>query len=193
MKGILGKKLGMTRIIRDNCIVVPITIIQCNPNTIAQIKTTDKDGYEAVVLGFDPIHKPSKTRKFHFIREFRFDNNTELEKGKTIDISSFTEGDKISITGTTKGKGFQGVMKRYNFAGGPGGHGSHFHREPGSVGACAKPGRIHRGKKLPGRMGGETQTRKSIVAYLDFEKHLVGIKGAIPGSINSYVSIKILS
>jgi len=193
MKGILGKKLGMTRVIRDDGIVVPITIIQCEPNTITQIKTADKDGYEAVVLGFDPIHKPTKTRKFHMVREFRFENPAELEKGKTIDISFFAEGDKISITGTTKGKGFQGVMKRHNFAGGPGGHGSHFKREPGSVGARAKPGKIHPGKKLAGRMGNETQTRKSEVAYLDLEKHLVGIKGAVPGSINSYVSIKKLS
>lgn len=190
MKGILGKKLGMSRIVKDG-IYIPVTIVQCSPNIIHQIKTAEKDGYSAVALGFDPKKKPTKTKKFHLVKEFRFESTEGLEKGKTIDIAAIlTEGDRIAVTSTTKGKGFQGVVRRFNFSGGPGSHGSHFHREPGSVGARAKPGKIHLGKKLPGRMGGEQQTLKTSVEYIDLENHLVGIKGPVPGSINSYVTIK---
>jgi large subunit ribosomal protein L3 len=193
MKGILGKKLGMTRIVKDNGTVIPVTILECQPNTITQVKTTEKDGYNAVVLGFDPKKKPTKTKKFYYLKEIKVDSTDSLEKGGAIDISLFAEGDSVALTGTTKGKGFQGVIKRWNFAGGPGGHGSHFKREPGSVGARAKPGKIHLGKKLPGHMGNVQMTRKSSIEYINPEKHLIGIKGPVPGAINSYVTIKKLS
>ncbi len=193
MKGILGKKLGMTRVVKDNGIYVPVTIIQCTPNIIHQIKTADKDGYNAIALGFEARKRPTKTKKFYYVREFHVDSLDGLEKGAAIDLSVLAEGDIISITGVTKGKGQQGVMKRYNFRGGPGGHGSHFMREPGSVGARAKPGKIHPGKKLPGHMGSDQMTRKSSVEYIDMENNLIGIKGPVPGSINSYVTIKKLS
>jgi large subunit ribosomal protein L3 len=193
MKGILGKKLGMTRIVKDNGIVIPVTILECQPNTITQVKTTEKDGYNAVVLGFDPKKKPTKTKKFYYLKEIKVDSTDSLEKGGAIDISLFAEGDAVALTGITKGKGFQGVIKRWNFAGGPGGHGSHFKREPGSVGARAKPGKIHPGKKLPGHMGNVQMTRKSSIEYINPEKHLIGIKGPVPGAINSYVTIKKLS
>lgn len=183
----------MTRVVKDDGNYVPVTIIQCAPNTIHQVKTVDKDGYDAIVLGFEPRKRPTKTKKFYKLQEFRVDPSEGAEKGKMVDLSIFAEGDLISISGITKGKGQQGVMKRWNFHGGPGGHGSHFKREPGSVGARAKPGKIHLGKKLPGHMGSDKMTRKSSVAYIDMENNLIGIKGPVPGSINSYVTIKKLS
>ncbi len=194
MKGILGKKLGMTRVLKDNGNYVPVTIVQCSPNTINQLKTEDKDGYNAIVLGFDNRKKPTKTKKFYYLREIKVDNLDQLAKGQTLEVSSiFSEGDLITVTGVTKGKGFQGVMKMWKFHGGPKSHGSHFQREPGSVGARAKPGKIHKGKKLPRHMGNEQQTLRSSIAYIDPEQHLIGIKGPVPGAINSYVTIKKLS
>jgi large subunit ribosomal protein L3 len=184
----------MTRVVKDNGTYVPVTIIQCSPNTIHQIKTAEKDGYNAVVLGFDPKKKPTKTKKFYFLREFKVDSTNDLEKGKNVDLSSFAEGDQVSLTGVTKGKGMQGVMKRWNFHGGPGSHGSHFKREPGSVGARAKPGKIHIGHKMAGHMGNVQMTvRQTSVEYVDLENNLIGIKGPVPGSINSYVTIKKLA
>jgi large subunit ribosomal protein L3 len=194
MKGILGKKLGMTRVVREDGNYIPVTIVQCTPNVIHQLKTAEKDGYNAVVLGFDPKRKPTKTKKFYYLREIKAETLDQLEKGKSVDIAGiFVEGDLVAVTGTTKGKGFQGVMKMWNYHGGPGGHGSHFKREPGSVGSRAKPGKIHRGHKMATHMGSDTQTLKSSIAYIDTENHLLGIKGPVPGSINSYVTIKKLS
>lgn len=191
MKGILGKKLGMSRVINADGNYIPVTIIECSPNTIHQLKTVEKDGYNAMVLGYDPRKKPTKTKKFYYLREVKVDSLDQLEKGKSVEVSAvFNEGDRIAVTGVTKGKGFQGVMKMWNYHGGPGSHGSHFKREPGSVGARAKPGKIHVGKKMATHMGSDTQTLKSSIAYIDAEKHLIGIKGPVPGSINSYVTIK---
>lgn len=194
MKGILGKKLGMTRVIKEDGNYIPVTIVQCSPNVIHQLKTAEKDGYNAMVLGLEARNKQTKTKKFHYVKEVKVENLDQIEKGKTLEISAvLTEGDKVAITGITKGKGFQGVMKMWNYHGGPGSHGSHFKREPGSVGARAKPGKIHRGKKMATHMGNETQTLKSSIAYIDLENHLVGIKGPVPGSINSFVTIKKLA
>jgi large subunit ribosomal protein L3 len=190
MKGILGKKLGMTRVIQDDGRVIPITVVECEPNTIAQIKTTEKDGYPAIVLGFMQRSRPTKTKKFKAVREFKVDNIGEFNQGEKLDIGMFSEGEEVVISGTSKGKGVQGVMKRHNFAGGPGGHGSHFKREPGSIGARAKPGKVHKGKKMAGRMGGDTITVKTSIAYMDTRKNIIGLKGAVPGSINSLVIIK---
>jgi len=191
MTGILGKKLGMTRVIQGDGRVIPMTVVQCTPNVVTQVKTTQKDGYPAIVLGFCALSRPSKTKKFRYMKEFRLEDGSEVKKGDSVTIDIFNEGDKVRITGTSKGKGFQGVMKKYNFHGGPASHGSHHKREPGSVGACASPGRIQRGKKLPGRMGGNvvTLTTGSIV-YLDKKQNIIGIKGAVPGSANSLVTIK---
>lgn len=191
MKGILGKKLGMTRVVKEDGNYIPVTIIQCSPNVIHQLKTADKDGYNAVVLGFEARKKPTKTKKFYYLKEVKVDSLDQLEKGKSVELASvLAEGDLITVTGVTKGKGFQGVMKMWNYHGGPRSHGSHFKREPGSVGARAKPGKIHRGKRMATHMGSDTQTLKSSIAYIDAENHLVGIKGPVPGSINSYVTIK---
>lgn len=189
----MGKKLGMTRVIQDDGRVIPITVVECEPNVITQIKTAEKDGYPAIVLGFMQLPHPKKTKKFRFLREFRTNQGEEYKKGDMVTVEIFNEGEKVVITGKSKGKGFQGVVKRYKMAGGPGSHGSHFKREPGSVGARAKPGRIHRGKHMAGHMGSETVTSRTSVIYLDKSKNLLGLKGPLPGSINSFVTIKKLS
>lgn len=194
MTGILGKKLGMTRVIQDDGRVIPMTIVKCEPNMVTQVKTVEKDGYPALVLGFDALSKPKKSKKYKYVQEFRIDGESEAKKGDQVTIEMFAEGDTVKVTGTSKGKGFQGVIKRHNFARGPQSHGSHHNREPGSVGGCARPGKIQRGKKLPGHMGLSkvTLSRASIV-YLDKENHLIGIKGAVPGGNNSLIAIKKVS
>lgn len=183
----------MTRVIQDDGRVIPITVVECEPNVIAQIKTTEKDGYPAIVLGFMQLKNPSKTRKFRMMREFRIDSGEEFKQGEQVTVEMFAEGDKVSVSGTSKGKGFQGVVKRHHMAGGPKTHGSHFKREPGSVGARAKPGRILRGKRMAGHMGNEKITLRSSVAYMDKAKNILGIRGALPGSINTLLTIKKLS
>lgn len=190
MTGLLGKKIGMTRVIQEDGKVIPMTVVRCEPNEIAQIKTVDKDGYSAIVLGFFPMKKASKTKKFHVMKEFKVDAAEPFKKGDKVTVEIFKEGELVAVTGTSKGKGFQGVVKRFHMRGGPASHGSHFHREPGSVGARAKPGKILRGKSLPGHMGSETCTVRSSIVYLDQKKNLIGIKGAVPGSTNGYISLK---
>lgn len=185
----------MTRVIQDDGRVIPITVLECEPNVVTQVKTPEKDGYPAIVLGFSALKKPTKTKKFSHVKEFRtLEEVAEMKKGDTITVEIFSEGDAVRITGTSKGKGFQGVIKRHNFSRGPMSHGSHHKREPGSVGACARPGRIQRGKKLPGRMGSDTVTISSTsIIYLDKKKHLIGVKGAVPGASNSLITIKKLT
>ncbi|MFH1218812.1 MAG: 50S ribosomal protein L3 [Candidatus Peregrinibacteria bacterium] len=192
MSGILGKKIGMTRLIQDDGRVIPITVVECEPNEISQVKTTEKDGYPAIVLGFSKLKKPTKTKKFKRLKEFRI-KEEELEsfkKGAPVTLESLQEIEEVCVTATSKGKGFQGVIKRHNFSRGPETHGSHHHREPGSIGACAKPGRVMRGKKMPGRMGGAKITIKKVkIAYIDPTKHLIGLKGAVPGPNGGIVII----
>jgi len=188
--GILGKKIGMTRIVSDDGRVIPLTIIQCEPNVIAQIKTVDKDGYPAVVLGFEKLKKPSKNKTFRFKSEFRIPAELEAKTGEEVKVDIFEENEVVKVTGWSKGKGFQGVIKRHNFSRGPETHGSHHHRKPGSIGACAKPGRVYKGRKLPGRMGGDKVTlRNTSIVYIDQDKNLIGIKGAVPGARDSLVVI----
>ncbi len=193
MSGILGKKIGMTRLIQDDGRVIPITVIECPPNEVTQVKTTEKDGYPAIVLGFSKLKKPMKTKKFKVQKEFKIDEKEveNYKKGDNISVESLKEIEIVKITATSKGKGFQGVIKRHNFRRGPETHGSHHHREPGSIGACAKPGRVHKGKKLPGRMGNAKVTLNKVkIAYLDPKKHLIGLKGAVPGPNGGTVIIK---
>lgn len=191
MSGIIGKKLGMSQVIQDDGRVIPVTYVVCEPNEVVQVKTEKADGYPAIVLGFDAYKNPSKNKKFKAMKEFRVENTDDYKKGQKISVEMFKEVDKVTVTATSKGKGFQGVMKRYNFAGGPESHGSVFHREPGSSGTCAKPGRVIKGKKFPGHMGNDQVTLKnrplvSVVA----EKNVLAIKGCVPGANNSYVYIK---
>lgn len=189
MPGILGKKIGMTRLIQDDGRVIPLTVIQCDANTVVQVKTDEKDGYPAVVIGFDPLKKPTKNRKFRHMREFRISDDS-LKTGDSINVDQFESGERVKVTSISKGKGFQGVIKRHNFSRGPETHGSHHHREPGSIGACAKPGRVHKGKKMPGRMGTDQKTVKGEVVYLDAAKSLLGIKGSVAGSNGSLIIIR---
>lgn len=192
MPGILGKKIGMTRIINDEGRVIPLTVVQCEPNTVVQVKTSEKDGYPALVLGFDALKKPSKNRTYRHLKEFRVPEVDEsLKTGDQVKVDQFEAGEKVKVTSVSKGKGFQGVIKRHNFARGPETHGSHHHREPGSIGACARPGRVHKGKKMPGRMGTDTCTLSKVeVVYLDTEKNLIGLKGPVAGAKGSLVIIR---
>ncbi|MBN2307275.1 50S ribosomal protein L3 [Candidatus Peregrinibacteria bacterium] len=191
MPGIIGKKLGMSQIIQDDGCVIPVTFVTCEPNEVVQIKTEETDGYPAIVLGFDAYKNPSKNRKFKAIKEFRVENTEGYKKGQKISVESLKEVKAITVTAYSKGKGYQGVMKRHKFAGGPETHGSVFHREPGSVGTCAKPGRVMKGKKLPGQMGNAQVTLKNrpLISVMA-DKNLLAVKGGVPGANNSYVYIK---
>jgi len=191
MPGIIGKKLGMSQVIQDDGRVIPVTFITCEPNEVVHVKTEAKDGYPAVVLGFDAYKNPSKNKKFKTIKEFRVDGSEEYKKGQKVSIEILKEVASVTITASSKGRGYQGVIKRHNFSRGPETHGSHHHRKPGSVGMCAKPGRVLKGKKLPGHMGNDTVTLKNRPVITVAENdHVIAIKGPIPGAKNTYVYIK---
>ena len=182
----------MTRIFQDDGRVIPVTVVQCDPNEITQVKTVEKDGYPAIVLGFSKLKKPTKTKKFRFVREFKIEatETDNYKKGDSVTLEKFQEIEAVKITAISKGKGFQGVIKRFNFSRGPESHGSHHHREPGSVGSCAKPGRVQKGKKLPGRMGQDRITINKVkVASIDTDKNIICLKGAVPGPTGTLVTI----
>ena len=203
MKGILGKKVGMTQIFDENGIVVPVTIIEAGPCFVTQRKTQDKDGYDAIQLGFHEV-KETKVNKpiaghlkksgapaIKYMREFRVSNPDDYEEGQKIDVSVFSVGDKVDVVGTSKGKGFAGVVKRHHFKGGPKTHGqSDRWRAPGSVGAGSTPGRVFKGTRMAGRMGNQRVTVQNVrIALVDPDKNLLGIKGAVPGGKNGLVII----
>ena len=191
MIGILGKKLGMTRIFQDDGCVIPITVVECFPNEITQIKTTAKDGYPAIVLGFSEYKRPSKNKRFQHIREFEVEDTSIYKKGDKLTVEALKDVKEVKIIGISKGKGFQGVMKRHNFAGGPDGHGHVSHRRPGSIGCRAKPGRVEKGKKMPGHMGSAQITKRNTpVIYVDIEKHLIAVKGAATGPSGNMIIIE---
>ncbi len=191
MPGIIGKKLGMSQVIQDDGRVIPATFIHCQPNTVVQVKTKSNDGYPAIVLGFDEYKNPSKNKKYKIMKEFSIDNSDDYKKDQKIDLNELKDIESVSITSTSKGRGFQGVIKRHKFSRGPETHGSHHHREPGSIGTCAKPGRVMKGKKLPGHMGTQQVTllNRPVVKLVP-EKEIIAIKGPVPGSTNGYVYIK---
>ena len=201
---IFGKKIGMTQIFNDEDKLVPVTVIKADPNVICQIKTVDKDGYNAVQLGFGEVKEKhvNKPMAGHFkkqgvepvkyLRETRLNDVSDLKVGDKQTVEAFAEVDKVDVTATSKGKGFAGVMKRYGFGGGPGGHGSHFHRAPASVGQCATPARVFKGKRLPGHMGVDTVTTRNLkVVRVDAEQNLILLRGAVPGGVNSVVRVRI--
>ena len=191
MPGIIGKKLGMSQIIQDDGRVIPATFVKCEPNIVVQVKTEERDGYPAIVLGFDAYKNSSKNKKFKTLKEFRVETIDGYKIGQTIDLNTLKEVKTVTITVTSKGKGYQGVIKRYNFSKGPKTHGSHHHRATGSIGMCAKPGRVMKGKKMPGHMGNQTVTLKNRpIIILVPEKNVMAIKGPIPGANNGYVYIK---
>jgi large subunit ribosomal protein L3 len=197
--GIIGKKLGMSQIF-DGREVVPVTVIQAGPCRVVQKKTVEKDGYEAVQLAFQEEKKQGRVTKalaghykkaqaaaHRFLREVRMSG---FEQGQDVKVDIFQKGDLVKVTGVSKGKGFAGVMKRHNFRGGPGGHGSMFNRAPGSIGASAYPSRVLPGKKLPGHMGAVTVSVKNIkVVEVRPEQNLLLVLGAIPGGENGLVMI----
>ncbi len=193
-KGILGKKVGMTQIFDENGNVIPVTVIEAGPCTVVQKKTLENDGYAALQLGFGEVKDKSLTRpvKGHYtkakltpkkyLREFKMDNADNYQVGSEIKVDIFQPGDKVDISGTSKGKGFQGVIKRHNAHRGPMEHGSMYHRRPGSMGATTSPGRVFKGKKLPGHMGNEKVTIQNLdVAGVDSDKNLLLVRGSVPG------------
>jgi len=201
---IYGKKLGMTQVFGEGDRVLPVTVIQASPNKVCQVKTAATDGYEAVQLGFGVIKekKLNKPMAGHFkkqgvdpvryLREVRVDAASEFSLGDEVTVAIFAEAKKVDVTATSKGKGFAGVIKRHNFGGGPGGHGSHFHRAPGSIGQCATPSRVFKGLKLPGHMGCDTVTTKNLdIVRIDEEQNLILVKGAVPGGKNALVRIRL--
>ena len=206
-KGILGKKIGMTQIFSETGTLIPVTVIKVTPNVVLQKKTVETDGYVAVQLGFDDIvnkhgstkqaynseighaEKRAHTAPKRFVREFKGEEMQDFEVGAKINGNIFTAGELVDVTGTSKGKGYAGVIKRYNFGRGPMSHGSGFHRGIGSMGSI-DPARIKPGKKMPGRMGGETTTVQNLefVKY-DAENNVILVKGNVPGAKNSFVVV----
>lgn len=203
INAIYGKKIGMTQLFDEDGKVIPVTVIEAAPNKVCQVKTTATDGYEAVQLGFGTIkeQKVNKPMAGHFakqgvepvryLREVRVSDGAEHTVGEEVTVANFAEVKKVDVTGTSKGKGFAGVMRRYGFGGGPGGHGAHFHRAPGSVGQCAYPSRVFKGVRLPGHMGCDTVTTKNLeVVRVDEDMNLIMLKGAVPGGKNGVVRIR---
>ena len=202
MKAILGKKVGMTQIFDENGVVIPVTVIEAGPCSVVQVKTVETDGYNAVQMGFGVIKdkKVNKPSKGHFakagvkavknLREFRVEEVSDVKVGDEIKVDTFNVGDSVDIQGTTKGKGFQGVIKRHGQHRGPMGHGSMYHRRPGSMGSTSTPGRVFKGKKLPGHMGVNTVTIQNLkIVKVDTDKNVILVKGSVPG--NKYSVLKI--
>jgi len=201
-KGILGKKIGMTQIFTAEGRVVPVTVVEAGPCPVVQKKTVATDGYNAIQLGFSVLRESlsNKPRKGHFqkaslkpmryVREFRISDVESFEIGQEVKVDLFTVGDKIDVVGTSKGKGFAGMIKRHNASRGPMAHGSKYHRRTGSLGAKG-PARVFKGRELPGRMGGERVTIQNLeVVRVDAEKNLILIKGAVPGANKSLLILK---
>ena len=202
MKFIIARKVGMTRLWKDDK-VVPVTVLKAGPCYVVQKKTVEKDGYNAVQLGFEEVSekkltkpllgvfKKANVKPMKVLKEFRIENPEEYSIGQEITVAIFQEGDKIDITGWTKGRGYSGAMKRWNFQGGPKAHGAKFHRELGSVGQHTEPARIFKGKRMPGRYGNERVTvLNSEVVKIDSENNLIAVKGGVPGARGSLVLIR---
>lgn len=202
-KAILATKVGMTQIFDENGNLIPVTVLQAAPNVVTQVKSVENDGYAAVQVGFGEIRDilVNKPRKGHFakagvankrfLREFRFENAAEYAVGQEIKADIFTEGEKIDATGITKGKGFQGAIKRHGLSRGPMKHGSKYHRHAGSNGPATTPGRVFKGKHMPGQMGAVKATVQNLeVVKVDVENNLLLVKGAVPGSKKALVVLK---
>jgi large subunit ribosomal protein L3 len=201
MTGILGKKIGMTQIYSEDGQAIPVTVIQAGPCPVIDIKTPERDGYEAIKVAFDEVRKEKNVPKpllgifkkvgikpHRIIKEFRM---TGLKVGDLITVERFKKGDRISVSGISKGKGFQGIMKRCGAHGGPGSHGSMFNRAPGSIGSSSFPSRVWKNKSMPGHMGAERVTIKNLTVVDVFpDKNLILVKGAVPGPNGGYVEIR---
>ena len=201
---LLGRKLGMTQVWDEDGKVVPLTVVQVGKNVVTQVRTEENDGYSAVQIGFEDIDPRRVTKPMlgHFekagvspkrhLAEFRTSGAADFDLGSELAADTFAVGQKVDVSGNTKGKGFAGVMKRHGFAGGPASHGAHkIHRKPGSIGACATPGRIFRGQRMAGRMGGDKRTVQNLVIQgVDTERGLLLIKGAVPGPRKAVVMVR---
>jgi large subunit ribosomal protein L3 len=201
-KGILGRKIGMTQVFAENGDLIPVTVIQATPNVVLQKKTVDTDGYESIQLGFEDkreklANKPHKghvskanTAPKRFVREINVENLDGYEIGQEVKVDIFAEGDMVDVTGISKGKGFQGVIKRHGQSRGPMAHGSRYHRRPGSMGPVA-PNRVFKGKALPGRMGGEQITIQNLqIVKIDVERNIILVKGNVPGPKKALLKVK---
>jgi len=203
-KGILGEKLGMTQVWDENNRVVPVTVVKAGPCVVTQVRTPENDGYSGVQIAFGQIDPRKVTQPMlgHFAKagvtprrhllELRFDDASDYALGQELGADTFEAGSNIDVTGVTKGKGFAGTMKRHGFSGVSASHGAHKnHRKPGSIGACATPGRVFKGVRMSGRMGGITQTTQNLTVHaVDTEKGLILVKGAIPGPTGSVVLLR---
>ncbi len=203
VKEVYGKKIGMTQIFDENGVAIPVTAIEVEPLTVVAKKTADKDGYNAIVVSFGSI-KEKNANKPHkgifakagvevqkYLKEIKVENVDEYEVGSKITVEAFTAEDRVDVQGTSKGKGFQGVIKRHGQHRGPMGHGSMYHRRPGSMGSTTTPGRVFKGKKLPGHMGSKTSTILNLdVVKVDTDKNVILVKGSIPGAKKAIVRVR---
>ncbi|MBQ2662490.1 MAG: 50S ribosomal protein L3 [Clostridia bacterium] len=203
-KAILGTKVGMTQMFREDGTMIPVTVLTAGPCPVVQVKTVERDGYEAVQVAYKSIREKLSTKPmlghfkkagvegaYRYTREFKFEDTASYEVGQVIDASIFANGDKVDVTGTSKGKGFQGNIKRWNQARGRKTHGSHSYRVAGSMGACTYPGEVFKTKRLPGHMGQERVTVQNLeIVRVDAERNLLLVKGAIPGANGGMVIVK---
>ena len=203
VRGLIGKKVGMTRLFDEDGRMIPVTVIECGPCPVTQIKNEETDGYTAVQLGFGNDRKPKRTPKAvqghleksgtspqRVLREFRVDDASDIELGQEISVEVIEGVDKVKVTGQSKGRGFTGVVKRYKFGGGKETHGSHHHRRAGTIGMCATPSRVHKGHPMPGRYGNDRVTVKNLeVVRVDKDNNLLLVKGAVPGARNGFVLV----
>ncbi|RLE17751.1 MAG: 50S ribosomal protein L3 [Acidobacteria bacterium] len=203
VNGLIGRKVGMSQVFDEEGRAIPVTLIQAGPCVVVQVKANDRDRYEAVQLGLVEKVNPKRITKplkghlekagagsVRVLKEFKRSGDEDVQPGQQVTVDIFEGVDKVNVTGKSKGKGFQGVMKRHGFAGGPGGHGSNFHRAPGGIGQCAWPARVFPGKKMPGQMGNKKVSVRGLrVVSIDKENNLLVVKGAVPGSRGSYVFI----
>jgi large subunit ribosomal protein L3 len=201
VNGLMGYKLGMTQVFAEDGTLVPVTVLQLGPCKVVQVKTVEKEGYQAAQLSFDEVaeHRVTKPIAGHFkkssvaparrLKEFQGDLS-DVSVGGVITVDIFKKGDRVDVTGTSRGKGFQGVIKRHHFRGGPATHGSMFHRAPGSIGASSFPSRVFKNRKMPGHMGSRTITTQDIVvADVRPDDNLILLKGSVPGAPKSFVAI----
>lgn len=201
IKGMIGRKLGMTQIFDETGVVHPVTVIELGPNVVTQVRTKEKDGYEAVQLGFGLLKRPNRPEQGHrkasgfmsrYLREVPADSVEDVQVGQVIKVDQFAPGDLVDVTGTSKGRGFQGGVKRHGFRGGPKTHGqSDRHRAPGSIGSSATPGRVFKGLRMAGHMGVERVTVQNLkVMRVDPERNLLLVKGSVPGHLKGLVIVR---
>jgi len=197
--GLIGRKVGMTSVFAEDGTIVPVSVVAVQPNTVTAVRTTKRDGYTAVQLGTGTAKKLTKPRlgqlkglpRVRDVREFRLDDASEYEVGQTLDVGLFAEGDKVDVTGISKGKGFSGTIKRHNYRRGPETHGSDSHRAPGSIGGGTTPGKVFKGTGMAGHMGHERVTvKKATIVRTDAERNLILIKGAVPGARNALLLVR---